>query len=88
MSSDYKSNVSEPSDEQDLNSRGCYIGEISIRDIISSIRFTYRFESLINDIGMLKMVIGKEVELIEEVPNVNAAQGIHLGEGQNTWKAK
>ena len=88
MSSDYKGNVSEPSDEQHLYSRGCYIGEILIREMISSIRSTYRLESLVDDVGMLKMVIGKEVELIEEVPNVNAAQRIHLGEGQNTWKAR
>lgn len=49
---------------------------------------TYHLESLINDVGMLKVVVGEEVELIEEVPNVNAAQRIHLGEGQNTWKAR
>jgi hypothetical protein len=30
---------------------------------------------------MLKMIIGEEIELIEEVPNIYAAQGIHLREG-------
>lgn len=30
---------------------------------------------------MLEVIIRKEVELVEEVPNVDAAKGIHLREG-------
>ena len=33
---------------------------------------TYRSESLINNFRMLEMVIGKEVELVKKVPDVNA----------------
>ena len=36
---------------------------------------------------MLKVVIGKEEELIQEIPDVDAAKGIHLREGQNAREA-
>jgi hypothetical protein len=42
-------------------------------------------ESLVNDIGMLEMVICEEVELVEKVPDVYAGERIHLRERQNTW---
>lgn len=33
------------------------------------------------------MVIREEVELVEEVSNVDAAQWIHLREWQDTWES-
>jgi hypothetical protein len=36
---------------------------------------------------MLKVIIREKVELIQKVANVNAAEGVHLGEWQNAWKA-
>ena len=36
-------------------------------------RTPYLFQSLVNDIRMLEMVVRKEVKLIEEVPDVDAA---------------
>jgi hypothetical protein len=36
---------------------------------------------------MLEMVICKEVELVEEVPDVYAGEGIHLRERENAWKS-
>lgn len=41
---------------------------------------TYRFQGIIDDLGMLKVVVGEEVELIEKVSYIYAAQGIHLRE--------
>lgn len=37
---------------------------------------------------MLEVVVRKKVELVEEIANIDAAQGIHLGEGQNARKPK
>lgn len=37
---------------------------------------------------MRKVVIGKEVKLIQKVADIDAAKWIHLGEGQNTWESK
>ena len=36
---------------------------------------------------MLKVIIREKVELIQKVANVNAAEGVHLGERQNAWEA-
>jgi len=38
----------------------------------------YLFKSLINHIGMLEMVVGEEIKLIQEISNVNATERIHL----------
>jgi hypothetical protein len=39
---------------------------------------TYGFESLIDNAWMLEIVIGKEVKLIQKVPDVDTAKRIHL----------
>lgn len=36
---------------------------------------------------MLELIVVEKVELIEEVPYVNAAKGVHLRERQNTGEA-
>lgn len=41
----------------------------------------YLFQSLVNHVWMLKMVIREAVELVEKVPDINTAKGIHLREG-------
>jgi hypothetical protein len=33
------------------------------------------------------MVICEEVELVEEIPDVYAGEGIHLGERKNAWES-
>ncbi len=38
----------------------------------------YLLESLINNVWMLEMIIGEEIELVEEIPDVYAGEGIHL----------
>jgi hypothetical protein len=43
-------------------------------------KVVYLLESLINDIRLLEVVIGKEVELVEEVSDVYARERVHLGE--------
>jgi hypothetical protein len=43
-------------------------------------------QSVVNDIQVLKMVVRKEVELVEEIPDVYATEGIHLRERQDAWK--
>lgn len=40
--------------------------------------FSYLFECLINHIGMLEVIIGEEVELVQEIPYINATEGVHL----------
>lgn len=47
----------------------------------------YPFQRLVNDIRMLKMVIREEVELVEEVANIDAAERIHLREWQYARKS-
>lgn len=37
---------------------------------------------------MLKVIIRKKIELVEKVANIDAAKGIHLGEGQNARKSR
>jgi hypothetical protein len=37
---------------------------------------------------MREIFIGKEIELVQEVADVDATQGIHLRKRQNTWKPK
>jgi hypothetical protein len=39
---------------------------------------SYLFERFINDIGMLKVIVGEEVELVQEVADVYTAHGVHL----------
>jgi hypothetical protein len=48
---------------------------------------SYLLESLVNDVWMLKMVIGEEVELVEEIPDVYAGEWIHLRERKNAWES-
>lgn len=48
----------------------------------------YLAKCFIDDIWMLKVVVGEEVELIEEVAYVNATKGVHLGERQYAGKAR
>jgi hypothetical protein len=48
---------------------------------------THLFEGLVNDIGVLEVIVGKEVELVQEIPDIYAAQGVHLGEGEHTGKS-
>lgn len=38
----------------------------------------YLFEGLVNDVWMLEVVIREEVELVQEISNIDAAQWIHL----------
>jgi hypothetical protein len=33
------------------------------------------------------MIVREEVELIQEISDINAAERIHLGERQNTWES-
>jgi hypothetical protein len=54
---------------------------------MSQPRLTYTFEGIIDDSRLLEMVIGEKVELIQEVANVDATQGIHLRKWQNTRKS-
>lgn len=49
---------------------------------------THRLESLVNDVRMREVVVGKEVELIQKIPNVNTAKRIHLGEGKHAREAE
>jgi hypothetical protein len=35
---------------------------------------------------MREIVIGEEIKLIQEVPNIDTTQGVHPGEGQDTWE--
>ena len=39
---------------------------------------TYSFESLVDNARMLEIVVGKEVKLIQKIPDVDAAKGVHL----------
>ena len=48
----------------------------------------YLFESFVNDIWMLEMIVREEVELIQEIPDINATEGIHLRKGQHAWKSE
>lgn len=45
-------------------------------------------EGLVDYVGVLEVVVGEEVELIEEIADVYAAEGIHLGEGENAGESK
>jgi hypothetical protein len=49
---------------------------------------THRFECLVNDIRVREVVVGEEVKLVKEIPNVNTTQRIHLREGQHAREAK
>jgi hypothetical protein len=46
-----------------------------------------RAQSLVDDAGLLEVVVAEEVNLIEEVADVDAAKRIHLGEGKDAWEA-
>jgi hypothetical protein len=37
---------------------------------------------------MGKVIIGEEVKLIKKIADVDATQGIHLREWQDTWKTR
>ena len=47
----------------------------------------YLLESVINNARMLKVIIGEEIELVEKVADINAAERVHLREWQNTRKS-
>lgn len=42
---------------------------------------THHLECLIDDVRVREVVIGKEVELVQEIPYVNTTKRVHLGEG-------
>jgi hypothetical protein len=42
------------------------------------------FQCLVNDIGVLEMVIREEIELVQKVADIDATQRIHLREWQHT----
>lgn len=42
------------------------------------------FQRFVNHVRVLEVVVRKEVELVQKVPDVDAAEGVHLREGQNT----
>lgn len=50
-------------------------------------QLTHLFERLVNDIGVLEVIVGKEVELVQEIPDIYAAQWVHLGEGKHARKS-
>ena len=47
-------------------------------------RVPYRLECLVNNAWMLEMIVGVEVELVQEVPDINTAQRVHLRKRENT----
>jgi translation elongation factor EF-Tu-like GTPase len=68
------------------------LAEEIVKGLAESVRFkslgevVYLLESFVDDMWMPKVVVCKEVELIEEVSDIDAGQRIHLREGQNTWE--
>jgi hypothetical protein len=40
--------------------------------------FSYAFECVVNNTRVLEVVVGKEIDLIEKVANIDAAQRVHL----------
>lgn len=42
------------------------------------LRNAYEFEGVVNDSWMLELVVGEEIELVQEVPYVDAAERVHL----------
>ena len=46
----------------------------------------YLSKRLVYYIKVLEVVVGEEIELVEEITDVYAAQRIHLREGQDTWE--
>lgn len=44
-------------------------------------------ERFVDDGGLLEVVVAEEVDLVEEVADVDAAEGVHLGEGEDTREA-
>lgn len=38
----------------------------------------YLSERLIDNVGMLEMIIREKVKLIQEIPDINAAERVHL----------
>lgn len=44
-------------------------------------------ESVVDDIWVLKVIVGEKVELVKEVSNIDATQRIHLRERQDTGKS-
>ena len=51
-------------------------------------KVTHRLKCLVNNIRVREVVIGKEVELVQKIPNVNTTKRIHLGEGQHAREAR
>lgn len=50
-------------------------------------QITNFFQCLVNNVWMLEMIVGKEIELIEKISNVYAAQGVHLRKWKDAWKS-
>lgn len=48
---------------------------------------THFLKCFINDIRMLEVVVREEIKLVQEISNINAAEWVHLREGQNTRKS-
>lgn len=67
--------------------QGLYTCQFCSR-IIELITDAYLSQCLIYDTRMLEIVIRKEVELVEKVANVDAAQGVHLREGQDAGEGQ
>ena len=44
-------------------------------------------QGLVDNTRARKVVVGKEIELVQEIPRINAAQRIHLRERQDTREA-
>ena len=44
---------------------------------------TYSLKGVVDDLEMLEVIIGEEVELVEEITYINTTQWIHLREWQN-----
>lgn len=50
---------------------------------IDIVGMTNRLECLIDDIRVREVVVGKEVELVQKIPNVNTTERIHLRKWQH-----
>ncbi len=44
-------------------------------------------ERLVNDVRVLEMIVREEVKLVQEIPDVNAAEWIHLRKWKDTWES-
>lgn len=41
---------------------------------------SYRLQCLVDDTWVLEVIVGIEVELVQEIPNVDTAERVHLRE--------